>query len=150
MDRYRDEKDPGELLTTHMYLLIACAAPLWLSCATTTAPAITGLGLVAIGLGDATASVAGGRWGATRIFGTRKTIEGTVASAVVQAIAVMVLCAVSSPGASPPALAPTIVAVVVGAVYEALTLQSDNLVIPLIVWALAASNVAASRADAHL
>jgi dolichol kinase len=118
---------------------------------------LTGLGLIAIGLGDAVASVAGGRWGLTRIFGTRKTVEGTAASAIVQAFAVTAMCAVTPHLAPPPTaggavytlaptLAPTVAAVVVGALYEALTLQSDNLVIPLIVWVLVASDVAHTTA----
>ena len=30
MERFRDEKDPGPLLLTHIYLLLGCAIPVWL------------------------------------------------------------------------------------------------------------------------
>eukprot|EP00035_Acanthoeca_spectabilis_P026851 m.464462 g.464462 ORF g.464462 m.464462 type:complete len:605 (+) comp23520_c0_seq1:49-1863(+) len=135
MGRYRDEKDPGELLTTHVYLLIACAAPVWIS-GPEAPPQMGGLGLVAVGVGDAVAAVVGCNLGRHRIFGTSKTVEGTLASAAAQIAAVAGLAAV---GAAQCSLSNLVGAVVVGAAYEALTLQSDNLVVPLIVWVLAAS-----------
>lgn len=137
MERYRDEKDPGELLTTHIYLLVACAVPLWLS-GSAVSPLVSGIGLVAVGVGDAVAAVVGCNYGTHRIFRTSKTIEGALASSLAQIGAIAsVYCFVTE---SPP-FQVLVVAAAAGALYEAVTLQSDNLVVPLIVWVLVASDL---------
>lgn len=61
MERFRDEKDPGPLLLTHIYLLLGCAIPVWLHQpgAPGYSTGIASLGIISIGVGDATASLVG-------------------------------------------------------------------------------------------
>ncbi|CCE64744.1 hypothetical protein TPHA_0I02410 [Tetrapisispora phaffii CBS 4417] len=66
---YRDEN--GSLIISYLYLIIGVSTPLLIS----GSPA----GLVGLGVGDALASIVGGRWGRLKWSSTNKTIEGTLA-----------------------------------------------------------------------
>lgn len=98
-DRFQDSQDAGPVVLTHIYLLVGCAAPLWLDrgLAPREAPGPGGAslpayaGLLAVGVGDAFASVVGARFGRLRWPGTRKTVEGTAASALAQVAACCLL-----------------------------------------------------------
>ncbi|KAK3685570.1 hypothetical protein B0T22DRAFT_222283 [Podospora appendiculata] len=95
---YVDGRDlRGPVVISHIFLLIGCAIPLWLSLASLPrvgAGALEGWdvptrdvsmvsGVVCVGLGDAAASLIGRRWGRTKWFwGGGKSIEGSVAFAV--------------------------------------------------------------------
>ncbi|KAK3327202.1 hypothetical protein B0T19DRAFT_421064 [Cercophora scortea] len=95
---YVDGRDlRGPVVISHIFLLIGCAIPLWLSLASLPrvgAGALEGWdvptrdvsmvsGIVCVGLGDAAASLIGRRWGRTKwLWGGGKSIEGSVAFAV--------------------------------------------------------------------
>ncbi|KAL2191807.1 hypothetical protein L209DRAFT_748477 [Thermothelomyces heterothallicus CBS 203.75] len=97
---YVDGRDlRGPVVVSHMFLLIGCAIPLWLSLAAIPrsaegdgAPAgwevptrDVGMvaGVVCVGLGDAAASLVGRRWGHRRwLWGGGKSLEGSAAFAL--------------------------------------------------------------------
>ncbi|KAK4138716.1 hypothetical protein BT67DRAFT_370272 [Trichocladium antarcticum] len=103
---YVDGRDlRGPVVISHIFLLIGCAIPLWLSLASlgrvragpddgVLGPAAAGwevagrevamvAGVVCVGLGDAAASLVGRRWGRRKwLWGGGKSIEGSVAFAV--------------------------------------------------------------------
>ncbi|KAG0037037.1 hypothetical protein BGZ82_003249, partial [Podila clonocystis] len=73
---FLDERDGGPIILSHLYLLMGCAAPVWLA----EHHILAGLsGIFALGVGDAMASIVGKRYGRHRWPGTIKTVEGTVA-----------------------------------------------------------------------
>ncbi|KAK3377786.1 hypothetical protein B0H63DRAFT_225762 [Podospora didyma] len=94
---YVDGRDlRGPVVISHIFLLIGCAIPLWLSLASlprTGAGALNGWevptrdvsmvsGVVCVGLGDAAASLIGRRWGHRKwLWGGGKSIEGSLAFA---------------------------------------------------------------------
>ncbi|KAK0626542.1 hypothetical protein B0T14DRAFT_510288 [Immersiella caudata] len=95
---YVDGRDlRGPVVISHIFLLIGCAIPLWLSLAAlprTGDGYLTGWeiptrdvsmvsGVVCVGLGDAAASLIGRRWGHRKwLWGGGKSIEGSIAFAV--------------------------------------------------------------------
>ncbi|KAG0098264.1 hypothetical protein BGZ93_000636 [Podila epicladia] len=73
---FLDERDGGPIILSHLYLLMGCAAPVWLA----EHHILAGLsGIFALGVGDAMASIVGKRFGRHRWPGTIKTVEGTLA-----------------------------------------------------------------------
>ncbi|KAG0248082.1 hypothetical protein BG011_000548 [Mortierella polycephala] len=73
---FLDDRDGGPIILSHLYLLMGCAAPVWLA----EHHILAGLsGIFALGVGDAMASIVGKRFGRHRWAGTVKTVEGTVA-----------------------------------------------------------------------
>ncbi|KAI5300290.1 hypothetical protein KEM55_008333, partial [Ascosphaera atra] len=95
---YVDGRDyRGPVVISHIFLLIGCAIPLWLSLASTplsgSAPwagwevqyrdISMVSGVICVGMGDAAASLIGRRFGRRRwFFGGGKSIEGSIAFAV--------------------------------------------------------------------
>lgn len=76
---FLDARDGGPIILSHLYLLMGCAAPVWLA----EQHILAGLsGIFALGVGDAMASIVGKRFGRHRWPGTVKTVEGTIAFVV--------------------------------------------------------------------
>ncbi|GAB1314947.1 dolichol kinase [Madurella fahalii] len=107
---YVDGRDlRGPVVISHIFLLVGCAVPLWLSLASLGRMAAGGgaeryddgwelptrevsmvSGVVCVGLGDAAASLIGRRWGHRKwMWGGGKSIEGSVAFAVAVWIGLM-------------------------------------------------------------
>lgn len=102
---YVDGRDlRGPVVISHIFLLIGCAIPLWLSLAAL--PRAGGgvlagwevpgrdmsmvAGVVCVGLGDAAASLIGRRWGRRKwLWGGGKSIEGSVAFATAVFVGLM-------------------------------------------------------------
>jgi dolichol kinase len=94
---YVDGRDlRGPVVVSHIFLLIGCAIPLWLSLAALPRSGTGNLagwevpsrdvsmvsGVVCVGLGDAAASLIGRRWGRHKwLWGGGKSLEGSVAFA---------------------------------------------------------------------
>ena len=53
MRQFVDERDGGQLITTHLYLLLGCAAPLWIDVSFRLHPMAPFAGLLMVGVGDA-------------------------------------------------------------------------------------------------
>ncbi|KAL4885499.1 hypothetical protein BJY04DRAFT_214295 [Aspergillus karnatakaensis] len=98
LEPYVDGRDyRGPVIVSHIFLLIGCAVPLWLSLAdisrtgespwkgwdTETRDVSMVSGIICVGLGDAAASLVGRRFGRRKWFwGGGKSIEGSVAFAI--------------------------------------------------------------------
>ncbi|KAH6662255.1 cytidylyltransferase [Halenospora varia] len=156
---YVDGRDlKGPVVISHIFLLIGCAIPLWLSLGTL--PRIgnnylTGWevptrevsmvsGVICVGLGDAAASLIGRRYGRRKwVWGGGKSIEGSVAFATAVGIALLVAKAWLRIGGwqanNDDAWVMTVgkagVAACVASLTEAvLTGGNDNVVVPVVLW----------------
>ncbi|OJD20683.1 hypothetical protein ACJ73_07981 [Blastomyces percursus] len=103
---YVDGRDHrGPVIVSHIFLLIGCAIPLWLSLAgipRTGSPPWEGWdvetrdlsmvsGVICVGMGDAAASLVGRRYGRHKWFwGGGKSIEGSMAFALVVCVGILV------------------------------------------------------------
>ncbi|KAK4453206.1 phosphatidate cytidylyltransferase [Podospora aff. communis PSN243] len=102
---YVDGRDlRGPVVISHIFLLIGCAIPLWLSLAAlprtgqgylngwevATRDVSMVSGVVCVGLGDAAASLIGRRWGHRKwLWGGGKSIEGSIAFAAAVFVGLM-------------------------------------------------------------
>ncbi|KAJ2559279.1 dolichol kinase, partial [Coemansia sp. RSA 1933] len=139
--KFTDYRDDGAIVTSHFYLLLGCAVPVWLGGPSAVACLA---GVLALGLADTAASLVGMSVGRVRWPGTAKTVEGTVGFIVCLAAAALAVDVMAQqpdqPAAAdvmaqqpeqPAAAAAHIVLCAVLGVVEALTEQNDNMVIPL-------------------
>uniref|UniRef100_A0A182M0P1 dolichol kinase n=1 Tax=Anopheles culicifacies TaxID=139723 RepID=A0A182M0P1_9DIPT len=137
-----DEKDAGAVALTPLYLLVGCSLPLWLHpvpCDVTNSSGLQTLvlsaGVLSIGIGDTAASVFGYYFGRHKWHAsTNKSVEGTVASVLLQALAIGVLYHLGVIHLTVSRGAYAGVAVIVNALVESRTDQIDNLVLPLITY----------------
>eukprot|EP00727_Mastigamoeba_balamuthi_P014568 m51a1_g9736 putative dolichol kinase (492) ;mRNA; r:1534266-1535741 len=143
LERFCDgRQDRGDLVVTHVSLVAACAAPVWLRgpSGSLGAPAwfrgvACAAGVVSVGAGDAVASAVGRRYGRTRWpLARAKTVEGSAAAALAMVGVALLFCA----GVGEAQLlaewrtwARVLSAAAVTALVEAHTSQIDNLVLPL-------------------
>lgn len=81
MERCRNELDSGEMIFSHLYLLLGCAIPFWLNGDQLKMSSFAGV--ISLGIGDSLASIGGKSFGRTRWhFKTRKTIEGSLCGCI--------------------------------------------------------------------
>uniref|UniRef100_A0A7M4YGZ3 dolichol kinase n=1 Tax=Anopheles funestus TaxID=62324 RepID=A0A7M4YGZ3_ANOFN len=143
-----DEKDAGAVALTPIYLLVGCSLPLWLHpvpCDLTNSSGLQMLtlsaGVLSIGIGDTAASVVGYHFGRHKWHAsTNKSVEGTVASVLLQALAIGVLYHIGVIHLTVSRAAYAGVAVIVNALVESRTDQIDNLVLPLITYLILVSS----------
>jgi len=148
MRTFIDERDAGSLILTHLYLLVGCAAPVWLY--TPANPSedahflLPYLGVLLVGLGDSFASLAGMYLGRIKWPHTKKTVEGTMAAVAVVLLAGLLL-SLCYPFVS-LSLGQWLGfawAVLCGCLLEAFTTQIDNLALPLYAFAVLCFSLAA-------
>ncbi|KAJ1727397.1 dolichol kinase, partial [Coemansia biformis] len=120
--RFTDARDAGQVVTSHFYLLLGCALPVWLGGARAACLA----GVLALGVADTAASLVGLRLGRHRWPGSPKTIEGTAGFVLGLFAAASLVPAGGGPG---PAARLALCAML--GLLEALTEQNDNLVVAL-------------------
>jgi dolichol kinase len=95
MRSFTDARDSGQLIITHIYLLIGCAAPLWIDSRFDLHPMAAFTGLLIVGIGDAAASAVGSYAGRTKWPGAAsKSVEGTLACFAATMLAALALHAV--------------------------------------------------------
>lgn len=158
---YVDGRDyRGPVIVSHIFLLIGCAIPLWLSLSSTdrtgTAPwqgwEVTSRdlsmvsGVICVGMGDAAASLIGRRYGRTKWYwGGGKSIEGSAAFAVAVMIGLTVSWLWLRLGGwiefrmqeVLPAIGKSLLAGMGASVMESvLTAANDNVVVPIGLWLL--------------
>ncbi|MCJ1455566.1 hypothetical protein MMC28_005921 [Mycoblastus sanguinarius] len=158
---YVDGRDHrGPVIVSHIFLLIGCAIPLWLSLARiqrTGEPPWEGWdvekrdlsmvsGVVCVGMGDAAASLIGRRFGHRRwCWSGGKSLEGSLAFAVAVVLGLVLarlwLLIGDWPGDSGDAWAITMAKASVAAVGASLTEAvltggNDNVIVPVILWLL--------------
>ena len=156
---YVDGRDlKGPVVISHIFLLIGCAIPLWLSLGTlprTGKDCLAGWevpirevsmvsGVICVGMGDAAASLIGRRYGRRKwLWGGGKSIEGSVAFATAVGLALMLAKAWLRIGGWPAnnddswfmTIMKAGVAAGIASLTEAvLTGGNDNVVVPVILW----------------
>ncbi|XP_067666276.1 dolichol kinase-like isoform X2 [Haliotis asinina] len=131
-----DDKDEGRVILTHIYLLVGLSLPLWITSIRPINGALLPMysGVISLGVGDTAASVGGVLFGQHKWPGSNKSLEGTVTCAISQVLVLgsLILTGVVS---SPLSLS-LVVAVILSSLFEAFTLQVDNLVLPLLTYSL--------------
>jgi len=153
VSRYLDKREDtskGDLVLTHLYLLLGCAIPVWLdgrlpgsdevSCKAWAAVRLAS-GILLVGVGDAFAAAYGVNFGRTRWPLSHRTLEGSasfLASVLLAAWALWTMAARQEVGrlADHTPLACKQVAAIVCAtflsmLFEVYTSSIDNLVLPL-------------------
>ncbi|KAH8253881.1 hypothetical protein KR032_007470 [Drosophila birchii] len=135
---FKDEKDAGDVALTPFCLLIGCSMPLWLTpCPCSGADVLALLsGILAVGVGDTAASVVGSKWGRSKWGKSSRSVEGTIAFVVSILMAVWLLDFFGLLALSQAKWFATIFAALNSALVEAFTDQVDNLVLPLIFYAI--------------
>lgn len=156
---YVDGRDlKGPVVISHIFLLIGCAIPLWLSLGTLPRSGASYLsgwevptrevsmvsGVICVGMGDAAASLIGRRYGRRKwTWGGGKSIEGSVAFATAVGLALVLAKAWLRIGGWPANNADSWVMTVgkagvaawVASLTEAvLTGGNDNVVVPVVLW----------------
>ena len=148
--RFLDARDSGGgngIVMSHFSLLLGCAVPLWLTreawrgradgdAGSGVAPDAFALspfaGIITLGLGDTVASVVGTMAGRTRICrGCRKTVEGTMAGALANALGAAAAWRWAAGGGAAAPRGRILVASAGAAALEATTEQLDNAFLPL-------------------
>ncbi|KEF52618.1 uncharacterized protein A1O9_11461 [Exophiala aquamarina CBS 119918] len=158
---YVDGRDHrGPIIVSHIFLLIGCAIPLWLSLAaaprtgmepwigwdTTTRDLSMVSGVICVGMGDAAASLIGRRYGKTKWYWAGgKSLEGSLAFAFAVTCGLIVCWSWLRLGGWIPrqddsfawALAKSSVAGLGASLLEStLTAANDNVVVPIGLWLL--------------
>ncbi|KAL1861136.1 hypothetical protein Plec18167_002838 [Paecilomyces lecythidis] len=158
---YVDGRDHrGPVIVSHIFLLIGCAIPLWLSLASLPrggSPPWEGWevpsrdvsmvsGVICVGMGDAAASLVGRRFGRHKWFwGGGKSLEGSVAFAAAVSVGLVVARAwivlggwhPSSDCSWPRIVGKSILAASGASTTEAvLTGGNDNVIVPVVLWLL--------------
>lgn len=156
---YVDGRDlKGPVVISHIFLLIGCAIPLWLSLGTLprtgndyligwevpTREVSMVSGVICVGMGDAAASLIGRRYGRRKwLWGGGKSIEGSVAFATAVGLALVLAKAWLRIGGWPAnnddswvmTIGKAGVAAWVASLTEAvLTGGNDNVVVPVVLW----------------
>jgi dolichol kinase len=156
---YVDGRDlKGPVVISHIFLLIGCAIPLWLSlgCLPRTGTAyLSGWeiptrevsmisGVICVGMGDAAASLIGRRYGRHKwLWGGGKSIEGSIAFATAVGLALVLAKAWLRIGGWPAnnedpwitTVGKSGVAAGIASLTEAvLTGGNDNVVVPIVLW----------------
>ncbi|KAH8100919.1 Fph type histidine kinase [Cristinia sonorae] len=134
MHEFLDTKDSGTAILSHFYLLTGCANSVWFE-----GPSLLlqFTGILALGVGDALASIAGKRIGRHRwCTSSSKTVEGSIAFTVSVVFCAWLLrvCGFTEE------FSIIRYGVVAGlsSVLEAFSLQNDNLTLPLYMWSMLA------------
>lgn len=141
---FLDEKDEGDIIVSHLSLVVAFGGPIWL-CNIATSCAEDAMcnsyvlempcnalyvhsGLITVGVGDTCAALAGSLFGKRYIGQTNKTIEGSLAAILGMALYALIL----APPSNLEGVFVILIASTVTAVVEALYMERDNTVLPVV------------------
>ncbi|CAD5117881.1 DgyrCDS6625 [Dimorphilus gyrociliatus] len=135
LEIFIDEKDQGNIILTHIYLLVGFTCPLWLygSSFEKIPPAVLS-GVLSLGIGDTAAAVVGSKYGVRKWPGSNKSLEGTTAAILFQIIAIMILKLTGI--MQQISVFRLFTAIVMTSFLEAFTAQIDNIVLPLYMYVL--------------
>ncbi|XP_061174183.1 dolichol kinase-like isoform X1 [Saccostrea echinata] len=136
---FLDSQDEGRLVLTPIYLLCGLSFPLWIHTYqwcdfSDVLPLFAGV--LSIGVGDTMASIVGSAFGKHKIFGSQKSIEGTVASIIFQLIFIFMLGHFIPGGVLHNHFLSVAGIIAVTSLLEATTSQIDNHVLPLFMYNL--------------
>ena len=139
---FTDKQDEGKFILTPVYLIFGLSFPIWLCFindmswtggVSHSLPIKCLSGILSVGVGDACASWFGSKYGKTNIPGSIKTIEGTVASIIVQLVVILLLVITQIIETD---IGVAIIATSVVAFIELVSNEIDNLVLPLVTFML--------------
>ncbi|XP_031626122.1 dolichol kinase [Contarinia nasturtii] len=139
-----DEKDSGVVALTPIYLLVGCSIPLWLHpcpCDLTDSAGFDLLplmaGVISVGIGDTAASIVGSKFGKIKwSTNCQKTVEGTVAGILAQALVLPLLIYFGLVRYSAFLIIKFVISITISSFVETFTDQVDNLVLPLVTFTL--------------
>eukprot|EP00999_Lentomonas_sp_LEN2_P002928 NODE_78_length_2451_cov_91.957831_g57_i0.p1 GENE.NODE_78_length_2451_cov_91.957831_g57_i0~~NODE_78_length_2451_cov_91.957831_g57_i0.p1 ORF type:complete len:605 (+),score=55.77 NODE_78_length_2451_cov_91.957831_g57_i0:593-2407(+) len=136
MSGFLDHRDTGPIILSHTYLLLGCALPLWLA-GTPEQDFFTGFsGVLMLGIGDTMASIIGIAYGHNKWPQTSKSLQGTIAAVTSVCLFVAGVHSVAASYVGALNLPLYFLAICIGGILEAVTLQNDNLLVPLYLYAL--------------
>ena len=123
-----NERDSGDIVVSHLYLLIGCSAPGWISESNdpNVLPFMIG-GVISLCVFDSIAAIVGEIWGRNKWHEMNRTKEGSF-------VGMITSCATAIAFGTNDTLA--IVAVGLSTMLEAFTEQDDNLVLPMMYCAI--------------
>ncbi len=134
-----EHEKEAALIPCHIYTLVGCSAPLWLAMsfsakAQSAMPLKLLSGVLSTGIGDSAASIVGSLVGRIKYPDSKKSVEGTMACAVAQfsfirALELFGLVVVGDWNA-------IALPIVIVSMVEALTTQTDNAVLSLVLYVL--------------
>ncbi|KAI9480447.1 MAG: hypothetical protein EXX96DRAFT_180692 [Benjaminiella poitrasii] len=144
LTEFIDNRDLGPVILSHIYLLLGCAGPVWLSSSNVLGSLA---GVLSLGFGDAAASLIGKRIGRWIWPGTNKTVEGTIAFVVSVFVSSMVIVYVAAligvddavrwvASAGRSECLSYLVVITLTGLLEAFSTQNDNIIIPLYMYVL--------------
>lgn len=128
---YRKD-DGGQLIVSHIFLIIGCATPLWVNevitnrISSTSSLLVTEFGVLCIGIGDAMGALVGKSIGKHKWGKNQRTLEGSLAMWSSMMVIGMLLCS------SLRDFVALLVATTFTTILEAFTVQLDNLVLPIV------------------
>ncbi|KAI9229280.1 MAG: hypothetical protein DHS80DRAFT_30013 [Piptocephalis tieghemiana] len=128
----KESLERGSAVLSHIYLLLGVSIPIWLPGSTLSAY----LGILTLGVGDALASIVGKRWGYHTWAGSLKSMEGTVAFVLSILVTTLLLTLFSEKiilSGTYQWIVYTVCISLTG-MLEAVSLQNDNLIIPIYAW----------------
>ncbi|KAF9237618.1 Fph type histidine kinase [Melanogaster broomeanus] len=132
MNEFLDQKDSGTAILSHFYLLTGCAGSVWLE---EPSRFLQYTGILALGIGDALASIVGKRIGRYRwSASSSKTVEGSAAFVVSLITCAWVLRLLGLTEDFSTVRYGVVVAL--SSLLEALSDQNDNLTLPLYMWSM--------------
>jgi len=134
MNEFLDNKDTGTAILSHFYLLTGCANSVWFE---GPSQLLHFTGLLALGVGDALASVVGKRLGRNRWSPSNpKTGEGSIAFTLSVALSALFLRLLGLTEEFSIFRYTTMVAL--SSLLEAFSVQNDNLILPVYLWSMVA------------
>ena len=131
---FLDEKDSGELILTHLFLLLGCGLPV-MFCDYTgfLGLAVRVCGISVLAIGDAAASAIGVKYGKHKWPGSKKSIEGTIGAFIGTWITIVILTCIGERTFDFLSVFILFIPSLVGALDEAFTSQIDNLTLPFVI-----------------
>lgn len=122
-----DRKDDGgQIIVSHIFLIIGCAAPLWVSeILSNRSLLVAEFGVLCIGIGDAMGAVVGKSVGKHKWGKNQRTLEGSLAMWLSMILVGALFCS------SLREYVALLIATTVTTILEAFTVQLDNLVLPI-------------------
>lgn len=131
MERCRNDLDKGEMILSHLYLLLGCSIPFWL---TNNLNISSFSGIISLGIGDSLASIGGKALGQTRWHRlTSKTMEGSLCACMGMFFAWITL---NQLGSFKVSLKHLFIFSFWPALWEALIDLNDNLTLPIFTFIL--------------
>lgn len=142
MSLFAGDLDKGQAILSHLWLLLGCALPVYLSSPSALPLSrFCGLsGILSLGFLDSAAAVFGTLLGGPRWAGSKKTFSGSLAAFACHLTAqILTLSHYNQASSSKSLLIPALVNSLISTLWEASSDQNDNMFLPLISFSAVAS-----------